>query len=170
MTSEDKSVCESKHYESIFNTHAETLRNFVYYKCGSQQQAEDIVQEAFIKLWKNCAKVIYTKAKSYLFTVANNMFLNEVAHEKVVLKYKQQTANKISNETPEFILRQKEFQEKLQRTIAKLPEGQQEVFLLNRIDKKTYAEIAEMIGLSVKAVEKRMHKALVTLRKEIGNV
>ncbi|KAB8152121.1 sigma-70 family RNA polymerase sigma factor [Kordia sp. TARA_039_SRF] len=170
MTSDDKSVCEQKHYESIFNTHAETLRNFVYYKCGSQQQAEDIVQEAFIKLWKNCSKVIYTKAKSYLFTVANNMFLNEVAHEKVVLKYKQQTKSKVSNETPEFLLRQKEFQEKLQRTIANLPEGQREVFLLSRIDKKTYAEIAEIIGLSVKAVEKRMHKALITMRREIGNI
>ncbi|MFK7747203.1 MAG: RNA polymerase sigma factor [Kordia sp.] len=170
MTSEDKSVCESKNYEYIFDTHAETLRNFVYYKCGSQQQAEDIVQEAFIKLWKNCAKVIFTKAKSYLYTVANNMFLNEVAHQKVVLKYKQQTGSRVSNETPEFIMRQKEFHEKLQRTIAKLPEGQREVFLLNRIDKKTYAEIAEIIGLSVKAVEKRMHKALVTMRKEIGNV
>ncbi|AXG68933.1 ECF RNA polymerase sigma factor SigW [Kordia sp. SMS9] len=170
MTSEDKSVCESKHYESIFNTHAETLRNFVYYKCGSEQQAEDIVQEAFIKLWKNCAKIVFTKAKSYLFTVANNMFLNEVAHQKVVLKYKQQTKSKVSNETPEFILRQKEFQKKLQHTLAKLPDGQREVFLLNRIDKKTYAEIAEILGLSVKAIEKRMHKALVTLRKEIGNV
>ena len=170
MISKEKSVCESKHYERLFETHAETLRNFIYYKCGSEQQAEDIVQEAFIKLWKNCAKVIYDKARSYLYTVANNMFLNEVAHEKVKLKYKQQVGNKFSNETPEFVLRQKEFQEKLQRTIAKLPEGQREVFLLNRIDKKTYVEIAEMIGLSVKAVEKRMHKALITLRKEIGNI
>ena len=170
MSPEDKSVCESKHYESIFNAHAETLRNFVYYKCGSEQQAEDIVQDAFVKLWKNCAKVIFTKAKSYLYTVANNMFLNEVAHQKVVLKYKQQTPSRVSNETPEFVLRHKEFQEKLQRTIAKLPDGQREVFLLNRIDKKTYAEIAEIIGLSVKAVEKRMHKALILLRKEIGNI
>ena len=170
MTPEDKSVCETQHFENIFNTHSETLRNFVYYKCGSQQQAEDIVQETFIKLWKNCAKVVFTKAKSYLYTIANNMFLNEVAHQKVVLKYKQQTPSRVSHETPEFVLRQKEFQEKLQRTIAKLPDGQREVFLLNRIDKKTYAEIAEIIGFSVKAVEKRMHKALITLRKEIGNI
>lgn len=170
MTPEEKSVCESKHFETIFNTHAETLRNFVYYKCGSQQQAEDIVQEAFVTLWKNCAKVMFEKAKSYLYTVANNTFLNEVAHEKVVLKYKQQTPHKVSNETPEFVLQQKEFQEKLQRTITNLPEGQREVFLLNRIDKKTYTEIAEIIGISVKGVEKRMHKALLTLRKEIGNI
>jgi len=170
MATEEKSVCESKNFEILFNTNAETLRNFIYYKCGSQQQAEDIVQEAFIKLWKNCAKVIFTKAKSFLYTVANNTFLNEVAHEKVVLKHKQLTTGKVSNETPEFILREKEFQEKLERTIAKLPEGQREVFLLNRIDKKTYKEIAGIIGLSVKAVEKRMHKALVTLRKEIGKI
>lgn len=170
MATEQKSVCESENFESIFNSNAETLRNFIYYKCGNEQQAEDIVQEAFIKLWNNCAKVIFTKAKSFLYTVANNMFLNEVAHEKVVLKYKQQSKEKISNETPEYILREKEFHDKLQRTIANLPDGQREVFLLNRIDKKTYNEIAEIIGLSVKAVEKRMHKALITLRKEIGNI
>lgn len=170
MATDQKSVCESENFESIFEANAETLRNFIYYKCGDQQQAEDIVQEAFIKLWKNCAKVIFTKAKSFLYTVANNMFLNEVAHEKVVLKYKQQSKGKVSHETPEYILREKEFHEKLQRTIAKLPDGQREVFLLNRIDKKTYNEIAEIIGLSVKAVEKRMHKALITLRKEIGKI
>lgn len=170
MSTESKSVCESQHFEKIYDTHAETLRNFMFYKCGSEQQAEDIVQEAFIKLWKNCAKIVFEKAKSYLFTVSNNMFLNEVAHNKVVLKYKQQTKASITNETPEFILREKEFQKKLQETIANLPAKQREVFLLNRIDKKTYKEIAEIVGISVKAVEKRMHIALLTLRKQIGNI
>lgn len=167
---EQKSVCESKHFETIFNTQAEALRNFVYYKCGNLQQAEDIVQEAFVKLWKNCAKVIFEKAKSFLFTVANNAFLNEVAHQKVVLKYKQQSTSGVTNENPEFVLQEKEFLAKLNHTIAELPDGQREVFLMNRIDKKTYREIAEILGISVKAVEKRMHKALLVLRDKIGNI
>jgi len=54
--------------------------------------------------------------------------------------------------------------------LANLPSKQREVFLLNRIDKKKYAEIAEMLGISVKAVEKRMQKALIIIRKEIGNI
>ena len=52
--------------------------------------------------------------------------------------------------------------------IANLSEKQREVFLLNRIEKKKYKEIAEMLGISVKAVEKRMHGALKSLREEIN--
>ncbi|GAB5524599.1 MAG: hypothetical protein Roseis2KO_24710 [Roseivirga sp.] len=58
-----------------------------------------------------------------------------------------------------------EFESTITQAIDQLPEGQREVFLLNRIEKKTYVEIAEMLEVSVKAVEKRMHKALVKLRK-----
>jgi DNA-directed RNA polymerase specialized sigma subunit len=47
---------------------------------------------------------------------------------------------------------------------------EREVFLLNRIEKKKYKEISEMLNISVKAVEKRMHQALLVMRKEIGNV
>jgi RNA polymerase sigma factor (sigma-70 family) len=61
-------------------------------------------------------------------------------------------------------LEEQEFKQQLEKAISDLPEGQREVFLLNRIDKKTYREIAEMLGVSVKAIEKRMHKALKALR------
>jgi RNA polymerase sigma-70 factor (ECF subfamily) len=65
---------------------------------------------------------------------------------------------------------EKEFMEKLESTIDNLPEKQREVFLMNRIEKKKYKEIAICLNISVKAVEKRMHQALVVMRKEIGDV
>ena len=144
---------------------AEGLRNFMYYKTGSYQQAEDIAQDAFGKLWENCAKVTVDKAKAFLFTVANNLFLNQVKHRKVVLKFEQQTTSQQTNETPEFLLEQDEFRKRLEDAISALPEKQREVFLMNRIDKLKYREIAEALNISVKAVEKRMHKALTTLKK-----
>ena len=170
MTEENKSVCEQKTYESLFNTHSKTLRNFVYYKCGDIQQAEDIVQDAFIKLWDNCSKVILTKAKSFLFTVARNLFLNEVAHKKIVLQHRVYLPEDKTNETPEFLLEEQQFMKKLKDAIANLPEKQREVFLLSRIDKKKYPEISEIIGISVKAVEKRMSQALSILREQLGNI
>ncbi|CAM1366483.1 RNA polymerase subunit sigma-70 [Tenacibaculum soleae] len=166
-----KSVCEQKNFEKIFNKHSQTLRNYIYYKCGNMQQAEDLVQEAFIKLWDNCDKVIFEKAKSFLYTVANNRFLNEIAHKKVVLEhYRKNIYLDKTNETPQFILEEKEFHQKLKKTIADLPEKQREVFLLSRIDKKKYTEIAEITGISVKAVEKRMSKALLILKEQIGKI
>lgn len=167
MTQFDKNVCEEKTFEDVFNTHGKTLRNFIFYKCGNTAQADDLVQGAFVKLWNNCAKVPYEKAKSFLYTIANNAFLNEVAHERVKLKYRQVSRPGITNESPDFVLREKEFQEELNQAIANLSEKQREVFLLNRIEKKKYREIAEMLDISVKAVEKRMHGALVKLRSEI---
>lgn len=167
---EQQSICKPKVFEEVFNTHSEALRNFMYYKCGDIDQAEDFVQESFVKLWNNCAKVLIEKAKSYLFTVANNLFLNNVAHKKVVLKHQQSISIQHTNQTPEFLLEEKEFMEKLQKAIADLSEKEREVFLLNRIDKKKYKEIAELLDISVKTVEKRMSLALKSLRNTIGNI
>jgi len=160
-----KNVCEEQVFKTIFVEQAERLRNFMYYKTGNLQQAEDLMQDAFGKLWENCAKVLFDKAKSFLFTVANNLFLNQVEHQKVVLKFEHQGHSQQSNLTPQFLLEEEEFKKRLESAISALPEGQRLVFLMNRIDKKKYREIAEELDISVKAVEKRMHKALVVLRK-----
>ncbi|MFK5889481.1 MAG: sigma-70 family RNA polymerase sigma factor [Flavobacteriaceae bacterium] len=164
------SVCQSEVFENIFNKQSKALHNYLFYKFGNKAMAEDIVQDAFIKLWQKCADVILEKAKSFLFTIATNMALNVKTHEKVVLKYQQSVQNNTEYESPEYILRQKEYMEELQKTLAALPDGQREVFLLNRIEKKTYKEIAEMLGLSVKAIEKRMHKALIYVKERIGDI
>ena len=163
-------VCQPEVFENVFNTHAKSLRNYLYYKCGDKDLAEDFVQESFIKLWDNCAKVLLEKAKSFLFTVANNLFLNDIAHKKVVLKHQKTGARNYTHETPQYIMEEQEFMNKLQKALADLPEKQREVFLLNRIDKKKYKEIAEMVGISVKAVEKRMSAALKSLRLKIGDI
>ncbi|MDG2450070.1 MAG: sigma-70 family RNA polymerase sigma factor, partial [Saprospiraceae bacterium] len=97
--------------------------------------------------------------------VANNLFLNQIQHQKVVLKFESRGHSERNDETPQFILEESEFKKKLEGAISSLPEDQRTVFLMNRIDKKKYREIAEIVGISVKAVEKRMHKALTHLRK-----
>lgn len=160
-----KSVCQEKVFESLFSSHAEALINFLYYKTGNYANAEDLMQDTFATLWKECKKVSFEKAKSFLFTVANNSFLNQVKHQKVVLKFERKGHSQLSNISPQFLLEEAEFKVILEKAIGDLPEGQRTVFLMNRIDKMKYKEIAESLGVSVKAIEKRMHKALVALRK-----
>ena len=123
------------------------------------------MQDAFVKLWKDCAKVTFEKAKSFLYTVAKNTFLNQVKHQKIVLKFEKRGHSQLNQESPQYLLEESEFKLKLETAIAALPEDQRVVFLMNRIDKMKYREIAEHLNLSVKAIEKRMHKALVELRK-----
>lgn len=163
-------ICQEETYKSIYFEHSEYLRNFLYYKSGNMSLAEDLSQDAFIKLWENCKKVSVEKAKSYLFTIANNMFLNKVKHQKVVLQFENKATPKTDKSDPLFILEKNEFKVRLEKAIADLPETQRVVFLMSRIDKKKYKEIAEELEISVKAVEKRMHGALATLRQLHKNV
>jgi RNA polymerase sigma-70 factor (ECF subfamily) len=162
-------VCEEKVFNAIFKSNSKTIFNYIYYKYGNEEKAYDAVQEAFVKLWENCAKVAPEKAKAFVYKVANNLYLNVLKAEKVRLKYADK-APKTSQESPEFLMEEKEFKEKLDRALNSLPENQRTVFLLNRIDGKKYAEIAEMEGVSVKAIEKRMHLALKTLRAQIDGI
>lgn len=163
-------ICEEMAFTSFFRLNATALRNYLLYKFGNEEHANDVVQETFIKLWENCASVPVEKAKSYIYTIANNASLNVIAHQKVVLNYSKNNVSERTAENPEFILEEQEFKTKLQAAIANLTESQRTAFLLNRIDGKKYAEIAEMLDISVKAVEKRISGALVSLRKEIANL
>jgi RNA polymerase sigma-70 factor (ECF subfamily) len=164
------SVCDEFIFSTIYNDISQSVWRFIYYKCGDQAQADDLVQEAFIKLWKNCEKVTRKKAKSFLFTVANNAFLNEIAHKKVVLKHVKLAPSKVDHQSPEFVLEEKQYHKKLQDAIANLSEAQRTAFLMNRIDGMKYKEIAEHLNISVKAVEKRMSQALKQLRSEFKNI
>jgi RNA polymerase sigma-70 factor (ECF subfamily) len=163
-------VCEEETFSQIYNDYGKTIWNFLYFKCGDNAQADDLVQDAFIKLWQNCKKVSREKAKSFLYTVSNNMFLNQVAHRKVVLQYAQLQPYKMDTQSPQYLLEEKQYHQRLQNAIANLTDAQRTAFLLNRIEGKKYAEIAKILDISVKAVEKRMSNALASLRKEIEEI
>ena len=163
-------VCEESVFSDFFKSHVNALRNFLIYKFGNEHHAEDLTQDAFIKLWQNCKDVPIDKAKSYIYTIANNASLNIISHEKVKLSFqKNNLINKQSNENPEFILEEKEFKTNLLNAIEKINETQRVAFLMHRIDGKKYSEIAAELNISIKAVEKRIHLALVEIRKEFKN-
>jgi RNA polymerase sigma-70 factor (ECF subfamily) len=171
MSNSKPNLCEETYFNNFYLEHVQHASNFAYYKCGDKDNALDFVQDAFSKIWENCAKIDFTKAKSYLFTTVNNLFLNKVKHNKVVLEYaKAAPYIDKTNESPEYILEEEEFKNKLEQTISLLTDAQREVFLLNRIEGKKYREIAELLEISQKAVEKRMSGALRTLREHIENI
>lgn len=162
-----KNICEEHLFSSIFNNHSKDLYNFLYYKFGELFSPKDKVQEAFIKLWENCAKITPDKAKSFVFTTANNLMLNEAAHQKVVIKHLQSKPKQHTNETPEYLMLEREYYDKLQKALSNLTEAQRVAFMMNRVEGKRFKEIAELLNISTKAVEKRIYGALEKLRKDI---
>ena len=163
-------ICNERLFSSFFKKHVKGLNNFLYFKFGERLNPDDKVQEAFVKVWENCHKIAPDKAKSFLYTTANNLMLNQVSHEKVKLKYRENKKIETNNESPEFLLEEKEYLKKIEIAIANLTEPQRVAFLLNRTEGKKFKEIAEILGISVKAVEKRIYGALKKLRKDIENL
>ncbi len=131
------------------------------------QMAEDIAQDVFMKAWEKRATIRRETVKSLLYTIAGNLSINQLKHRQIVFEHSNALRTSSDYETPQFQMESEEFNRKLQQSLSALPENSRVVFLMNRIEKMTYAEIAERLGISVKAVEKRMHKALTELRKRI---
>lgn len=162
-----KNICDEILFSNFYKKYAKDLYTFLYYKFGEQLNPKDKVQEAFIKVWENCKKIAPDKAKSYVFTVGHNLMLNEAKHQKIVLKFQKEKPKSHTNESPEFLMEESEYLQRLQKAIARLTEAQRVAFLLNRIEGKKHKEIAQMLDISTKAVEKRIYGALHKLREEI---
>lgn len=170
MEEPDHSICEESSFRRVYNEHARDLYNFLYYKYGAENHPEDLMQEAFARLWDNCKKVSIDKARAFLFTVANNQMLNELSKKKTVLNFQKEEQTTQTNQSPQYILEENEYMNRLQAAIEELTEEQRVAFLLNRVEGKKHREIAEILGISQKAVEKRIYKALESLQKKIGNI
>lgn len=171
MTADDpiENVCQEKVYESIFRSHATDLHNFLHYKYGSGNNPKDIVQEAFLKLWKNCKSILPEKAKSFLFTVANNQMLNELSKSKTALRFTETKPKNYTIESPEYLLQEDEYKSRLEAALADLSEDQRVTFLLNRVEGKKHKEIAEMLDISRKTVEKRIYTTIKILKTKLGD-
>ena len=162
-----KDICDDRLFQSLYEKHSEDLTYFLYYKFGSELAPSDRAQDAFVKLWENCEKVIPSKAKSFLFTTANNLMLNAVKHRKVVLKYQQLTPKAYTHETPEFLMEKSQFAAQYQQALSLLSEEQRAAFLLNKVNKKTHQEIADMLGVTKKVVEYRIYTAFSKLKENL---
>jgi RNA polymerase sigma-70 factor (family 1) len=153
-------------FKEIFDEHYDYIRNYLYYLSGDIDLAEDIAQDVFLKLWENRDKVNDSTVKPLLFRIAKNMFLNSHKRKVLDMKFVSNRAENVENESPQYVLELKEFDIRLQRAISNLPEQCRTFFLMNRIDDMKYQEIANNFGISVKAVEKQISKALKILRSQ----
>lgn len=151
----------NKTYLENFNK----ILNFLKSKCNNNSEAEDLTQESFTKLWLNRDKVEMGKETSFLYTIAYNLFIDTKRKDQVRFKYQKQIKPDFTNESPEFQYLKNEFQDYVNVKIQSIPENSRKVFIMNKIDKLTYSEISDIIGLSIKSVEKRMCLALKTYRE-----
>ena len=158
---------EKSEFVELFNKMYRPVRNFIYFKTGDIEMADDIAQDTFLKVWEKQDGIRKETVKPLLYTIAGNLCKNRFEHQKVVFEFVSKYEHTDNLISPEFEMEMKEFNNKLQTAIGTLKDKDRVVFLMNRIDGYTYNEIAQNLGLSVKAVEKRMKNALDDLKKII---
>lgn len=159
-------------FKELFDYYQKGIFNFLYFKLGSVEAAEDILQDAFVKLWENRQQLREeVSIKSYLFTIANNLALNHLRHTKIVLKFQlEQKRESPKEETPYRELEKNELNNSLLEAIENLPEKPRVAFMLSRFEDLTYKEVAERLGISVKTVESHIGRALKLLREALSVV
>lgn len=162
-----KNICAKSLFSSIYNKYAQDLSDILYFKYGGSFNPADKVQDAFIKMWENCEKIVPEAAKSYLYKVANNLMLNEVKHQKVKLNYRTVKPKDYTNESPEFLMRKEQFLEQYERVLSKLKPEEREAFILSKVEGKTHKEIGELTGVTKKVAEHRIYAAFATLRTQL---
>ncbi len=155
-------------FEHIFDQYFEPIKSFVYYKVGDVAISEDLVQETFIKLWERKEEINKETVKSLLYTISSNLAKNHIKHQNVVFKFANKQKIQSHSESPQQILEEAEFKQKLQSAIGSLSEAHRTTFLMNRIEQITYVDIASRLDISVKTVEKRISIAIKHLHKELG--
>lgn len=155
-------------YQRIFRELYKPVRNFIYFRCGDKDLAEDLTQDTFVKLWETRTRIDKSTVKAYLYKIAQNNTINYQKRQQLMYRFRKIQGSTTDSDTPEKLAEMKEYEDRLSAVIAMLPDGGREVFLMNRLEDLTYQEIAERLGLSVKAIEKRMSKVLKILRDELG--
>ncbi|OJX87343.1 MAG: RNA polymerase subunit sigma-70 [Paludibacter sp. 47-17] len=155
-------------FKQIFDKYFDTIRSFIYYRCGDVDAASDMAQDVFMKIWEKREQLNALELKPLLYKIANDMIISSYRKNNSRVDYEQSmTTQEQSQLSPEEELNFQELSSMYAKALEQMPEIQRVVFLMNRNDEMKYHEIAECLQLSVKAVEKRMSGALQYLRAQL---
>ncbi|MGV3538832.1 MAG: RNA polymerase sigma-70 factor [Rufibacter sp.] len=155
--------------QRLFMAHYMGLCQRAYRLVGDEDAAKDVVQEVFIRLWKQQQEGFMTleNPEAYLQRAVRNQALNYLDREKRQLTFETelQAVSEASSNNIEENLRLEELQEKVLQAIDRLPLGCRKVFLLSRYEGLSHKEIAEQLEISTNTVDNHIKKALGILRK-----
>lgn len=157
-------------FEAAFRAISPGLTVFLLRYVYAREQAEDIVQDLFLAIWRQRATLdVRESVATFLYAAARNRAISALRHARVVERARQGDLSDTLSIVPavEEVLRDAELTEALSRAVEALPARCQEIFRLNREGGRTYVAIAEELGVSIKTVETQMGRALRAIRARL---
>lgn len=163
-------------FEFLFKTYYPRLRLFASHFLNDFDEAADVVQETFIKMWERREQLTYVSLSALLFTMVRNGCLNRLKHELVANDYQvdylahlagdeQLYYTTFLNEADHSLLVE-DLRKQVERVLATLPPRSSEIFKMSRYEGMKNREIAEQLHISVKVVERHISRALAAFRKQ----
>jgi len=164
-------------YEELFKQTYPRLLGYCSLFIHNQAQANDLVQECFVRLWEKRSTISASQSvESLLFVMLRNRCLNYLRDQK--LHVSDKNINLVGENELQHLYQldfagkeEKTLEEKLieaiRESVEKLPEKRKLVFVKTKIEGKKNKEVAEELNISVKAVEKHLHQAKEQIRKEM---
>jgi len=159
-------------FDRIYKIFSPRVFSFALSLLSNRTEAEEIVQEIFIKVWERRQEISVSGSfESYLFTICKNAILNTIRnadYHRVFLEYKRY------NPEPDPVLDQelnyRELDTLYKKAINKLSPRKKEIFILNRTQALSYPEIAQKLGISIKTVRNQMDAASAEIKDLISRL
>jgi RNA polymerase sigma-70 factor (ECF subfamily) len=157
-------------FDAIFRAHYAPLVGLAESLVRERAIAEEVVQEVMLELWRRRETLVVDESlRAYLFRAARNRALNHLRHERVERQGEPYARGESATPAVGHLrLVEEEIEGALHEAMQSLPGRCREVFELSRVQGLRYAEIAGVLGISVKTVEAQMGKALRILRERLA--
>ena len=161
-------------FKILLKKHKDRVFNYALYFLRQQQDAEDVTQEVFIKLWQNWNSIDRNKALAWLMRVTHNLCINYIRKRKITATNPMQSSNidnkkiPIESDTivdPEMSYDFTEQQLALLAALSKLPERTKSMFMLHYFEGLNYEMIGEILDVNINTVKGTVHRGKKLLRK-----
>lgn len=171
MESKILSIVDQSTFNDLFREQYPRLCNHAFKVTRDKAAAEDIVQEVFLKFWKNKDQIeIKTTPQSYLFRATTNAALNHIKRNARLVRDEEEL-NKHADTSPGpgAAMDKVELEAAVKAALESLPPQCRTIFVMNRYEGKKYQEIADHLGISFHTVKNQMTIALGKLREKLGH-
>ena len=156
---------DKSQYNYCVEQYADRLFRFAFSSLRNREQAEDVVQESFARVWERRKTVDFAKAKSYLFTTAHHAMIDEVRQRRQTSDIEELAPLADPKGIP-----YPDVNDVLHKAVATLPEAQRSALLLRDYEGYSYQEIGNITGMSEAQVKINIFRARTTLRHQLKSI
>lgn len=160
-------------FQAFFEKKSPKVRALAFHLLKSEEDAKDVTQDIFVKLWENPDLWMNCERMSnYLYTVERNYIYNYLKHKAVTSDYLEIAAERMKVAEQELLQPHDEYcfhevELLLQMALERMPEQRRRIFSMSREEEISFQEIAKRLNISVRTVEYHVYRALQDIKKSI---